>query len=231
MDYLHLSKSLQKNLLFSLFLLLSTTLKPQDNDIGVFLGGAYYMGNINPDGLFYQPQPAFGLIFRKNYNPFVSLSYEATFGNLVASDANFKTDTFRLVRGATLKQNIVEGAINLEYNFFAMRREKKHSDNFSPYIKFGVAVVSLGHMQVCVPFGLGLKYRITKKVEIAMEWTYRRTFSDKLDGLSIYYAEGKIKDRQQSFPQTRDWYSFFGLNLHYNLAHENIKCPAYSNFQ
>ena len=220
-----------------LFILISIQVKSQHtDDFGVFLGGSFYMGDINPDKLFYKPSPAYGIKYRYNYNPMFSMSYEFTRGKLIASDKDFDSNLFQHYRGATLVNNFInEISSQVEYNLYPVTGDKPKIERFSPYLKIGLGIVYGAvikpNIQLVVPFALGLKYKFSKKVEMSVEWSFRRTFSDRLDNLQQYYTEGIFIDRQRSFSKTRDWYSFFGINLHYCLKKTNLKCPAYSNFQ
>ena len=237
MDYQFSNNIVLRILSIVLFLTFFQQIKAQrSDDVGVFLGGSYYMGDINPDKLFYNPTLGYGVILRHNYNPMVSMSYAAMRGKLQASDADFASNGFQHYRGATLTDDqLIEASAQVEYNLYPVTGDKPKTERFSPYIKIGLAIVYGAKfspkLQMVVPFALGLKYKLSRKLEISTEWSFRRTFSDKLDNIQQYYIEGLFANRQRSFSKTRDWYSFFGINLHYCLKRTNLKCPAYSNFQ
>ena len=218
---------------FALFYLFTIQTKAQrSDDIGVFLGGSFYMGDINPNRLFYDPSPAFGIRYRYNYNPLFSMSYGFTRGKLEANDLDFDSDLFQHYRGVKLSDNYInELSAQIEYNLYPVTADKRDNDKFSPYIKIGLAMV-FGEVikpnpQITIPFGIGLKYKISKKIELSTEWSFRRTFSDGFDEMTTYYSEGIFNKRQRSFSKTRDWYSFFGINLHYCLKRTKLQCPAY----
>jgi len=237
MDYQFSDKTYFRFVTIILFIIISQQVKSQrTDDIGIFLGGSFYMGDINPDKLFYNPSPAYGVKYRYNYNPMMSLSYAFTRGKLEASDKDFDSVLFQHYRNVTLVDNYInEFSTQIEYNLYPVTGDKSKTEKFSPYLKFGLAIVFgaqiRSNTQIVVPFGLGLKYKLTKKLEISAEWAFRRTFSDGLDKLTQYYPDGIFNNRQRSFLKTRDWYSFFGINLHYCLKKTKLKCPAYSNFQ
>jgi len=237
MDYLYLDKRCFRFITITLFILFALQVKSQHtDDIGFILGGSFYMGDINPDKLFYKPSPVYGIIYRFNYNPMISMSYEAVRGKIVASDADFPSNLYQHYRGASFNDNYLnEASAQVEYNLYPVTGDKAKTEKFSPYIKIGLAITydgAINHkLQIVIPFALGLKYKITKKIELGTEWSFRRTFTDKLDNLGEYYTNELFANRQLSFSKTRDWYSFFGINLHYNLKKTNLKCPAYSNFQ
>jgi len=237
MDYQYSDNKFNYIVSIFLFFIFSQQVKSQHtDDIGFFLGGSFYMGDMNPDRLFYNPAPAYGIKYRFNYNPLLSMSYGLTRGKLNADDADFKSDLFQHYRNAKLRNNYInELSAQVEYNFYPVTGDKPKTEKFSPYVKFGLAI-GYGEkispkIQMFIPFGLGLKYKVTRKVELSLDWAFRRTFTDKLDNVSQYYTNGIFVNRQRSFSKTRDWYSFFGINLHYSLKKTNFKCPAYSNIQ
>ncbi len=237
MVYQYSDNILLKSFFVFLILLYSLQTKSQrSDDIGFFIGGSYYMGDINPNTVFYKPSPALGITYRHNYNPFFSISYEIKRGGLNANDSDFTKTSYQLLRKAEMSKNhLTEGAILMEYNLFPVSGEKSKREVFSPYIKLGVAVYYASKAskpnQLCIPFGVGIKYKWSKKVETSIEWAYRKTFNDNIDDISQYFPNKQFKQRQRSFSKTKDWYSFFGINLHYSLKRTSTKCPAYSNFQ
>jgi hypothetical protein len=60
-----------KHIIAALALLLAFYLKPangQDIDVGVFVGGSYYLGELNPGRQFLFTRPAYGGLVRFNIN-------------------------------------------------------------------------------------------------------------------------------------------------------------------
>jgi hypothetical protein len=103
--------------------------------------------------------------------------------------------------------------------------------------------------QIAIPFGLGLKYAVNKHVTFGAEWGMRKTFTDYLDDLSGTYPDPTQIDaqsralsdksvypddglsntgRQRGNPDTKDWYSFFGLTFSYKFHIYGDKCPSYN---
>jgi hypothetical protein len=98
-----------------------------------------------------------------------------------------------------------------------------------------------GTSTIVIPFGVGIKYSLSNVIGVSVEWGMRKTFTDYLDDVSTtYYLDGPsapsslnlqlsdpTKDHdagmQRGNPDTKDWYSFFGITLTYkfNLSNEN----------
>lgn len=99
--------------------------------------------------------------------------------------------------------------------------------------------------QLCIPFGGGIKYNISKKANIAFEWGFRYTFTDYIDDVSTTYAnpmaisaeKGNIAknlsdrstnkttlyentERQRGDSKTNDCYVFTGLILTFKITNK-----------
>lgn len=112
--------------------------KTSSAEIGIFLGGSYYIGDLNPLGHFNQfTKPAGGLVFRYNFNPRLAFRFNALFGNLEAHD-EFSNSAAQQQRNLSFKSTIAEVSGQLEFNFldYEIGNEKR---KFSPYIFLGLA--------------------------------------------------------------------------------------------
>src|SRR5690606_31943635 len=95
-------------------------------------------------------------------------------------------------------------------------------------------------VQPNIPFGLGLKWGVGKRVGIGLEWGPRRTFTDYLDDVSGTYPTSTNPDTKnytnQSLngggtagnmrgnPSTRDWYFYYGLSFNFALPDPYNTC-------
>ena len=75
------------------------------------------------------------------------------------------------------------------------------------------------------PLGFGLKYALTKKVTVAAEWSYRWTYSDRLDGLKEDDLLKRPYYVQRSYDPDNDWYSFLGVSVAVEIWGQTIECP------
>ena len=63
------SKMLRYYFFLALFLIAHLTVSSQEKrDIGIQLGGSYYLGDYNIGKPLYQPSPAIGILFKYNLN-------------------------------------------------------------------------------------------------------------------------------------------------------------------
>lgn len=201
------------------------------HDVGLFLGGASYIGDLNSELPLYFPRPAVGLLYRIRYNPRYNLRFGALISELQASDGHFiGASNFQKRRGYDFRDNtFVEGLGQLEFNFFPIT-DDRHADNFSPYVAIGLALF-LGsqeshNLQLTIPGTIGVKYKLTKKFEILADFSLRKTFTDHLDGLSPVFDSGFQQYKQSSMLSSKDWYSVYGITIFYTFKDNKNKCHA-----
>jgi hypothetical protein len=205
------------------------------NELGLFAGVSYYMGDINPKKLFYAVEPAFGAIYKLNLNERYAIRFSGIFSSLHGSDADFN-DGYQLTRGHSFQTTLSEIAVAVEYNFFPYKPESRY-EFLSPYVVvgFGISVIPSVNNTIpikpVIPFGIGVKYAFNKRLGVSLEWAYRKTFTDYLDQLADdeYSGIPSIDNKQRSYTATNDWYSFAGVSLTYKFAFGKTKCPAYRN--
>jgi len=107
-------------------------------ELGIFLGGSYYIGDLNPMGHFNQfTKPAGGIVFRYNFNHRLAFRANALFGG-VEGDDSFSNSSSQQQRNLYFKSYITELSTQLEFNFldYLIGDDSK---GFSPYIFGGLA--------------------------------------------------------------------------------------------
>lgn len=201
----------------------------KSGDIGLFLGGSYYMGEINRIKLYNDLSPAFGLVYRRNFNPHYSAKFSVKRAVIEASDLDFPKSIYQLRRNASFSNSpIWDFAGQLEFNFLEIVN-LKGGNKFSPFVDVGIALFTsefTSGLNFAIPFGVGVKYKFAKKWEIDLDWSYRKTFTDNLDGVSAFSDIGLYEYRQLSQANNNDWYSITGITIYYNLRSKK-RCPAY----
>ena len=107
----------------------------QRSEIGVFAGGAFYLGDLNPSGLFSQTQFAVGGVYRFNLTTRWALRANALTGMIKADDAISGTPE----RNLHFRSRINEFSIQAEINFLTYFTGSRYH-RFSPYLFGGVGV-------------------------------------------------------------------------------------------
>jgi len=215
-------------------LVFSPQSKSQTLDAGVFGGGAYYLGDINPGYHFVGSQAAYGGFFRFNYKDRWGFRLSATRGKLKADDAyfneidvvqtylsnDFDIDDPNLIyyivspRGLSFETDITEISFLVELNFFPFFVGSR-KNTWTPYIFAGGAMylynprpigggpnlrdlgtegqglsdrpAPYGNTALAIPFGIGMKFSLSKRLGLGIEWGMRKTFNDYLDDISSTY--------------------------------------------
>ena len=115
-------------------------------ECGLFGGGSYYIGDLNPSTHFLYSKPAAGAIIRYNLSTRHSLRFTGTYGNVHASDANAK-DQWQINRNLSFNSKIIEVAAGFEVTL------KKYSINktdyryrYTPYFFYEVAFFRMNPM-------------------------------------------------------------------------------------
>ncbi|MDP2386097.1 MAG: DUF6089 family protein [Bacteroidota bacterium] len=189
------------------------------HDVGLFLGGSYYIGDLNPRGHFALSQPAGGVFYRFNYSHRFAFRGGVNMGSVMADDSQSDNED-QLERNLNFKSRIYELYAKSEFNF--MEYQIGHSKFFfSPYVFLGLDVfyfnpqgnvnnswVNLKRLstegqktsqnpdqkpykliQPAIPFGLGFKLNIAKSMGLGFEWGPRKTFTDYIDDVSNKYVD------------------------------------------
>jgi hypothetical protein len=232
---IEIKKSMLKNIFIILLLIVPISFFAQksDHEFGAFAGVSYYMGDLNQTKLFSSIKPTIGIIYKIDINPRYAIRFSGIFGSLSGSDANSKNG-YQLTRNYSFHVPISEFATMIEYHFFPYIPESRY--NFiTPYVSVGIGALIIPSQEnkipvkPVIPFGIGCKYALNKRFGIAVEWTYRKTFTDYIDQLpdDAYNQTVTSANKQRSFLGSKDWYSFAGISLTYKFAIGSSKCPAY----
>lgn len=208
-------------LFFSFFLTLSTFAQRKEKsvEVGLFLGGSYYIGDLNPTRHFSQfTKPAAGALIRYNFSHRLSARGSAFYGNMEAHDA-FSSSPYQQQRNLNFRSSILEASVQLEFNFlnYEIGNDK---ERFSPYIFGGLGGFTFNPegeykdewirlrplstegqglagstaktyqlFQISLPFGVGVRVNLAKNLALSMEWGMRKTFTDYLDDVSTRYYD------------------------------------------
>lgn len=215
-----------KKVLFIAFLWLSTIASAQIHEVGVFLGGSNYIGDIGSTNYIYPNNFAGGIIYKYNLNPRIALRGTFTYAQITGDDADSK-NAGRKLRDLRFTNTIKELAVGLEFSYFEYGSESKNLQH-TPYIlvefatyNYNVAVNETSPNQYTyknktsysIPFGLGYKTKIGESFAIGLEVVARYTFDDDLDFNNV-----DIPSLQYGNPNNNDWYVFSGINLVYTFG-------------
>ncbi len=252
----------------------------QQGEFGITLGGAHYFGDLNTRASISRPKPALGLFYRKQFGNYVGLRLAAHYAQLGYSDVYSKNDYHR-TRNLSFNSNIWEIAAMGDFNFFKFLPNNPDYlftpyitlglgvFSYDPYAYLASKKEFLrplgtegqninyqgrkpyGTMAVCVPFGAGIKYNISEKLNLSFEVSHRYTFTDYLDDVSTTYvgidkfsgpSDGTarllqdrsyeidpdnilgLEGRQRGTSKQKDQYLIVELGLSFNIS--TYRCPS-----
>lgn len=231
------NKHLTIFLLLVLSFVMPKNLKSQIMEVGVTGGLSYYIGDINPSKHFLQSKMSYGGAIRYYQNLRWVFRFQYSRFNLTSSD---EVTDFRPERNLAFKSKLDDFAFIAEFNFFNYWTGSK-SNYVSPYIFAGVSFfkfnstdlvgrelqpqmnegVEYSNYSWSIPFGLGVKYSITKRLGATLEWRMHKAFTDYIDDIEGYYLDDPEMQRGNGnshvFGYNNDWYSFLGMTLSYRF--------------
>jgi hypothetical protein len=210
-------------LLLSLMVSGVTFAQPKAN-IGIFVGTAYYMGDINPNRHFYRSSLSLGALYRYNLNTRLALRFNAYYARLSGSDLDFPKTLHpdRPLSPAIFNTALLDAALQIEYNFLPFT-PNLGKWAYTPYISAGIAgaLITSSRNFVSFPFGIGTKVNLTSRISAGAEWSFRKTFTDRIDGIGN-------PSETSSLLHNNDWYSFLGVFITFKFFNFAADCPAYN---
>lgn len=235
-------------------------------EVGVTGGLSYYIGDINPKKHFAQSGLALGGLVRYYDNLRWAFRLQYTNMSLKASD---QVIGYKPQRALAFNSKVNDIAFIAEFNFFDYWTGSNRN-YVTPYIFAGISVftfdtyapdgtflqplmtegVAYGRYGFSIPFGVGMKYSMTSRVGMTLEWRLHKTFTDYIDDVhglypeinevngNYYYTDpsGLYEPGMQRGNGTSsflgyncDWYGTLNLSLlfRFNLP---SKEPCYSDF-
>ncbi len=214
----------------AVFLLVSVAVHqafPANNlDIGIFGGTSYYRGNINTSRHFYRLSPAFGAIFKYNIDEHYSIRANLNYGQVRGDDLDF-SNILHQTRQAAFINNFYDFSLQGEFSFQPFK-VTIFARPISTFITAGLAYTfmpasgGIAANYLNVPFGGGIKYGLSRKVTIGMEWILKKSFSDDIDGVKSF---GQFNS--PSLLHNNDWVSLAGFFITIKPFERRGDCPVY----
>lgn len=222
-----------KKLFIALFILIAIILPNKATaqedyrfDAGGGIGMTGYLGDANTSNLWSSPSWDLELLFRYIMNPRWALKSNIYIGNL-KGDSSKMTNVFpndEAYKFSTVFYEIGEMA---EFNFFnyGMGEYYRKLKRFSPYITAGLgltvwSVEGNTGAAFTIPFGIGFKYKPSRRLNLGLEFLMKKTFTDRLDGPMLDDPVG-IKS---SFMKNTDWYSTLTFTVSYEFSKRCAVC-------
>lgn len=213
--------------LFLLFIYLGIAKAQSDIELGFVAGTSHYFGDLNKERLFYSPSFSFGGFYRYIMNPRYAIKSTVTYAPIQGNDADFPND-FQQLRGAQFQTNITDITLQFEFNFLEYLYSSRKT-LFSPYVSGGIGISLVNQSggfsyNFILPFGLGAKFHLSRRLSVAGLWEFRKTFTDNLDAYDFPQSSGLASSLHNN-----DWYYVVGISLSYKINYYKLLCPAYDD--
>ena len=191
-----------KRLLAIATLIVACTVCAQAQDyryeVGPALGMSGYLGDVNNSNMWKHPGAAGGVVFRYIRNSRWAFKANLLYAGISGNSNDMAT---KLPDGAyyEFKSSLFDVGAQAEFNFF----------------NFGIGG---GSVAFSLPLGIGVKYKIKERLNVGFEFTMRKSFGDKLDGLSDLYGV------KHTFAKNTEWYSMALFTLTWEFSKRCTKC-------
>ena len=217
-------------LIFILLIAAAGTAAAQDApykfDFGVALGMSGYLGDANRSSLLHSPGFTAELNSRYIYDS--RWAFRAVLGviSLKGNTADMD-DVLPDMQNIKFASTVVDLGIRGEFNFlpYGIGETYKALRRISPYITLGIgACVSLSDgtsaIAPTIPVGIGVKYKVSQRMNLSAEFTMTKAFGDKVDGKNL----SDLNQIKTDFYKNTDWYSRLTIGFTYEFGERCTTC-------
>ncbi len=206
----------------------------QIHEIGVFVGGSNYIGDVGTMDYFAPNDMALGVLYKWNKSTRHSWRFSYKMAAITAKDVESDAPN-RNLRGFEIKNDIKELSAGLEFNFLDF---DLHQSDFvwSPYVYTGLSAfiydetyvinkeseVDYQDYSFAIPMVVGIKAKITNHLVLGLETGARYTFTDNLDGSNP--ENENFETLKFGNLNNKDWYIFTGFTLTYTFGKNPCFC-------
>ena len=193
-------------------------------EIGPAIGITGYLGDVNTANMYKMPRVAGGGIFRYNLNTRWAIKGNLLYVGLAGDSKNIESQ-FPHGEQYKFSAHVIDLGGQVEFNFFHFGEGAKYKNykRITPYMVAGLGMelsfaggkTSFGAV---LPLGAGVKYRLKERLNIGFEFTMRKSFSDKVDGITDLYGY------PHGIAKNTDWYSVAAFTINYEFSKRCVKC-------
>lgn len=207
-------------------------------ELGAGAGTCFYLGDANSTPFAHLGLMG-GAVVRRIFNPRMCVKANLAMGHISgANDGFLPTDPTSatpeggLPAKVNFSRNVLDVGAQFEMNFWGYgtgEGYKGHS-RITPYALAGVGLtVGMGGgasscAGLCLPVGVGVKYKARKRMNIGLEWTMRFTTSDKLDATAEGTQLAHPYGIESSGLKNKDCYSFLTFFVTYDMCPKLRRC-------
>ncbi|PZD78736.1 DUF6089 family protein [Mesonia sp. K7] len=212
----------------------------QTYEIGPYIGGSNYIGDIGSTQYVNPENLVVGGLFKWNRSNRHSFRLSVLHTTIDASDAN-SSDNRRIERDLAFENQITEVSLGLEYTFWEwnLHHFKKQ---LTPYLYTGLTgvftddkylsnrtntiITNDSKVVAAIPMVIGVKATLDTQWIFGVELGARYMFTDNFDGSTPEEFDGGEVYPHFGNQNTNDWYMFAGITVTYSFGRK----PCYCNF-
>ncbi len=212
-------------------ILFCTKINAQFSEFGGGIGGTNVRSDIGPVNLS-NTRIGVNAFYRYNLSHIWVAKAELKYLQ-VASKDRYYDNNLSNIRKYEFTNNIAEISLNMEFNFLNFRY-LKDEHLWSPFLTAGIANYStfgssfggaISPFNFSIPFGFGIKYKLSDYWNLGFVYTASKTFNEKIDNITdatpANYSD-KVRGNDSS---TNDWYHYAGFTISYTIY--KLKCPTH----
>lgn len=226
---------MKKILVLIFCLIFQNFLTAQIHEIGVFLGGSNYIGDIGQTTYVSPDKLAFGILYKWNKSPRHSYRFSYTQSTITGNDLDSDIPA-RVQRGYDFENHIKEFSAGLEFNFFDFNLHEILKRKITPYVYSGVSYFIYDELffvngevdkdytatAFAIPMTVGIKANVLEHFILGFEVGTRYTFTDNLDG--SFPKNENLEPLKFGNINSKDWYVFTGFTLTYTFGEKPCYC-------
>lgn len=199
---------------------------PYKFDFGAEIGMSGYIGDANRTNIF--KKPGFDGELSARYIGDARWALRgvlSTFG--LSGSTEGMSDILPGDAFYSFTSQVYELSVRGEFNFFAygIGETYKRLRRWSPYLTLGIggAMSSGGGSTAAaftIPMGLGVKFKLKERLNLGVEFTMTKAFSDKFDGPDL----ADLNQIKTAFYKNTDWYSRLTVGISYEFGKRCETC-------
>ena len=208
----------------------------QFHEIGVFLGGSNYIGDVGTDRYLDPNELAYGLIYKWNVTDRYSFRGGITFTTLRENEFN-SGEINRFRRSYKVENSLQEftGGIEINFKEFNLHDPKL---SLTPYVFYGLSYFRYDQFyltsngptsspnynnfgkdeEIAIPLILGFKVNPSPFFVLSFEIGARYSMTDNIDGSNPQNQFADYPDYKFGNLENNDWYIFTGITISFTFG-------------
>lgn len=195
-------------------------------DLGASIGMSGYLGDANNSNFMSHPGFAAGVSFRYLINTRWAIKGQFLTAGLSGDSADME-NVFPGGETYSFTSTIYDLGARAEFNFFnyGIGETYRKLRRWTPYLSLGLGVTMASaeggtFTAFNIPMGVGLKYKMTPRINLGLEWSMTKVFGDNVDGKVL----DDLNMIKSSFLKNTDWYSLIMFSISYEFGERCKSC-------